>query len=149
MADRKIADLFRDIQGDVRALLIDQAELAKAELQPAAKNAGIAGGLFGSAGYFAINAALLLYIAAGLGLIALGVAPWLAFVIVAVALALTALILALVGRSRVRQIKPPVRTIANAQALADELKASIQEATAAANAARISAVILEDKKALK
>ena len=47
MADRKIADLIKDIRGDAQLLINDQVELAKAELTPAAKNAGIGGGLFG------------------------------------------------------------------------------------------------------
>ncbi len=47
MADRKIADLITDIRGDAQLLISDQLELAKSELTPAAKNAGIGGGLFG------------------------------------------------------------------------------------------------------
>ena len=72
MADRKVADLIKDIRGDVQLLVNDQVELAKSELTPAAKNAGIGGGLFGAAGYFGINAATLIYIAAAFGLAALG-----------------------------------------------------------------------------
>ena len=83
MADRKIADLIKDIRGDVQLLVNDQVALAKSELTPAAKNAGIGGGLFGAAGYFGINAATLLYVAAAFGLAALGLPYWAAFLIVA------------------------------------------------------------------
>lgn len=149
MADRKVADLIKDIRGDVQLLVNDQVELAKSELTPAAKNAGIGGGMFGAAGYFGINAATLLYIAAALGLAALGLPYWAAFLIVAGALLLLAAILALIGYTRVKKIKPPEKTIANGKALVSELSSAVSRATAAASAPRIEGTVVNDKKALR
>jgi hypothetical protein len=149
MADRKIADLIKDIRGDVQLLVNDQVALAKSELTPAAKNAGIGGGLFGAAGYFGINAATLLYVAAAFGLAALGLPYWAAFLIVAGVLLLLAAITGLIGYSRIKKVKAPEKTIANAQALVSELSTAVNRATAAAGAPRIEGTVVGDKKALR
>ena len=149
MADRKIADLITDIRGDAQLLINDQIELAKAELTPAAKNAGIGGGLFGAAGYFGINAATLIYVAAAFGLAALGLPYWAAFLIVAGVLLVIAAITGLIGYSRIKKVKAPEKTIANAQALVSELSTAVNRATAAASAPQIEGTVVNDKKALR
>ena len=149
MADRKVADLINDIRGDAQLLINDQLELAKSELTPAAKNAGIGGGLFGAAGYFGINAATLIYIAAAFGLAALGLPYWAAFLIVAGVLLVIAAIVGLIGYSRIKKVKAPERTIANAQALVSELSTAVNRATAAASAPQIEGTVVNDKKALR
>ena len=149
MADRRVADLINDIRGDAKLLINDQLELAKSELTPAAKNAGIGGGLFGAAGYFGINAATLIYIAAAFGLAALGLPYWAAFLIVAGVLLVIAAIIGLIGYSRIKKVKAPERTIANAQALVSELSTAVNRATAAASAPQIEGTVVNDKKALR
>lgn len=149
MADRKVADLIKDIRGDAQLLVNDQIELAKSELAPAAKNAGIGGGLFGGAGFFGINGVTLLFVAAALGLAALGLPYWAGFLIVAVVLLVIAGILALIGRAELKKIKPPEKTIANGKALVTELKTAVSRATAAARAPRIEGTVADDKKALR
>jgi membrane protein implicated in regulation of membrane protease activity len=134
MADRKIADLIKDIRGDAQLLINDQVELAKAELTPAAKNAGIGGGLFGAAAF---------------GLAALGLPYWAAFLIVAGVLLVIAAIAALIGYTRIKKVKAPEKTIANAQALVAELSTAVNRATAAASAPRIEGTVVNDKKALR
>lgn len=149
MADRKVADLIKDIRGDAQLLVNDQIELAKSELTPAAKNAGIGGGLFGAAGYFGLNAGTLVFVAAALGLAALGLPYWAAFLIAAGVLLLIAAILGAIGFSRVKKIKPPEKTIANGKALVTDLQAAVSRATAAARAPRIEGTVANDKKALR
>jgi len=149
MADRKVADLIKDIRGDVQLLVNDQVELAKSELTPSAKEAGIGGGMLGGAGYFGINALTLIYIAAALGLAALGLPYWAGFLIVAGVLLVIAAVLALIGRSRLKKVTPPEKTIANAQALVNEVKGAVSRATAAASAPKIEGTVVNDKKALR
>ena len=69
MADRPVGEIIQGITDDAKLLVSDTVELAKTEIIPSAKNAGIGAGLFGAAGYFGINALTLLYIAAALGLV--------------------------------------------------------------------------------
>ena len=137
MADLAVGDIIKNITDDVKLLVQDQIELAKAELTPAAKQGGTGVGLFGAAGYFALSATILLYFAAAFGLVAAGLAPWLAFLIVGVALLLIAGILAGIGYLIVRRIKGPNRTIAQANQSVAEVKAAAQRAVAAANAPQI------------
>ena len=143
MADAPaVGDLIKGIQDDVRALVQDEIELAKAELVPSAKKAGIGAGLLGGAGYFGINGATLLYVAAALGLYALGLSLWLSFLIVAVVLLLIAGILALIGMRNLKKVKGPDRTIAQAKTSVAEIKGAIQQGTAAAKAPQIEGSVV-------
>jgi hypothetical protein len=149
MADSPaVGDIIKTITDDVKGLVQGEIELAKAELIPSAKKAGIGAGLFGAAGYFGINGATFLYVAAALGIWALGLPLWLSFLIVAVALLLIAGILALVGYSNVKKVKGPDRTIAQAKVTVAEVKGAIQHGTAAAKAPQIegSVVSTDDTK---
>ncbi len=107
MADLPVGDIIKNITDDVKLLVQDQIELAKVELIPAAKNGGTGAGLFGAAGYFSLSATILLYFAAAFGLVAAGLAAWLAFLIVAAALLLIAAILAGIGYLFVRRVRGP------------------------------------------
>jgi hypothetical protein len=97
VADLPVGDIIRNITDDVKLLVQDQIELLKTELTPAAKLGGTGAGLFGVAGYFALSATIILYFAAAFGLVAAGLAPWLAFLIVGGALLLIAGICAGIG----------------------------------------------------
>lgn len=134
MADQGVGDLVKSISDDVKLLVRDEIQLAKAELVPAAKNAGIGAGMFGAAGYFGICALSVLYFAAAFGLVALGLSEWLSFLIVGVVLLVIAAILGLIGLTLVKKVKGPERTIATANAAVNDLKAAVQRGNAAATA---------------
>ena len=109
--ERTIGQLVADASKDVSTIVRSEIALAKAELQRDAQAAAVGGGMFVAAGVLAFLALILLLIAAAFGLVAAGLSPWLAFLIVACVLLLIGVILVLVGRSRLRKIKPPERTI--------------------------------------
>jgi hypothetical protein len=146
VADLAVGDIIKNITDDVKLLVQDQVELAKAELTPAAKKGGTGLGLFGVAGYFALSASILLYVAAAFGLVNAGLAPWLAFLIVGVALLLIAGILGGVGYLVVRKINGPDRTIAQAKQSVAEVKEAAQRAVAAANAPQIEGQVVPPTK---
>jgi hypothetical protein len=146
VADLAVGDIIKNITDDVKLLVQDQIELAKAELTPAAKKGGTGVGLFGAAGYFALSATILLYFAAAWGLVEAGLAAWLAFLIVGVALLLIAGILAGIGYLIVRRIKGPDRTIAQANQSVAEVKAAAQRAVAAANAPQIEGQVVPTRE---
>ena len=145
MADQAVGDIIKNITDEVKILVRDEIELAKKELVPAARNAGIGAGLFGAAGYFAICALSVLYFAAAFGLVAAGLAAWLAFLIVGGALFVIAGICGLVGFVLVKRVKPPERTIAQANKTVEEVKTAAQQALAAAKAPRIEGRVVEQK----
>jgi hypothetical protein len=148
VADLAVGDIIKNITNDVKLLVQDQIELAKTELIPAAKNGGTGAGLFGAAGYFALSATILLYIAAALGLYAAGVAGWLAFLIVAAALLLIAGILAGIGYLFIKRVRPPERTIAQANLATTEVKGAAEQALAAATAPQIEGQVIPPTKAI-
>ena len=145
MADLAVGDIIKSITEDVKLLVQDQIQLAKVELVPAAKNGGTGAGLFGAAGYFALSATILLYFAAAFGLVAAGLAPWLAFLIVAIALLLIAAILGGIGYVFVKRVRPPERAIAQANLTTTEIKDAANRAVAAANAPEIEGTVVETK----
>jgi membrane protein implicated in regulation of membrane protease activity len=140
-----VGDIVKSITADVKVLVRDEIQLAKAELVPAAKNAGIGAGLFGAAGYFVISALFLLYVALAFGLVALGLSEWLAFLIVGVALLLLGVVLALIGLALVKKVKGPERTIASANATVAEIKAAVQRSTAAAKSPEIEGEVVASR----
>ena len=144
MADQSVSDLIKGITDDVKLLVRDEIQLAKTELVPAAKNAGIGAGMFGAAGYFGISALSVLYFAAAFAL-AQVVETWLAFLIVGVALLLIAALLGLVGFLLVRKVRGPKRTIANANATVAEIKAAVQRGNSAATAPQIEGEVVSSR----
>ncbi|WP_375431046.1 phage holin family protein [uncultured Friedmanniella sp.] len=145
MAEQGVGDIVKSITDDVKLLVRDEIALAKAELVPAAKNAGIGAGMFGAAGYFAICALSVLYFAAAFGLVALGLSEWLAFLIVGVVLLLIAAVLGVIGLTLVKKVKGPERTIATANATVADLKAAVQRGNAAAKAPEIEGEVVASR----
>jgi len=114
--ERTLGQLVADATHDISSIVHSEIALAKAEIGADAKKAGIGAAMFAVAGIFAFLALILLLVAAAYGLVASGLAPWLAFLIVAVVLLFVGAILALVGKSSLGKLKgKPERTIKNAQ----------------------------------
>lgn len=109
--ERTLGQLVAQASTDLSEIMRAEVALAKAEIRDDVKYGALAGGLFGAAGYIVVLATILLSIAAGYGLTALGLAPGWAFLIVAVVYLLLAGLLALVGKSRISKIGPPERAI--------------------------------------
>ena len=142
MADLAVGDIIKGITDDVKLLVRDEVELAKSELVPSAKKAGMGAGLFGAAGFFAISGVGILYFAVVYGLVALGLSVWLAFLIVGVALLLIAAIAGGIGYLTVRKLRGPERTVAQANQTVAEVKLAAQHALAAANAPEIEGEVV-------
>jgi hypothetical protein len=109
--ERTLGQLVAQASDDLSGIVRAEIALAKAELRGDVKNAALGGGLFGAAGYLGVLASVTGVLTVGYALVAAGLRPWLAFLIVTVAMLLVAGILALVGRSRLKRLGPPERTI--------------------------------------
>lgn len=133
----KVSEIIADIREDVKAMVQGEVALAKAELVPAAKSAGIGAGLFAGSGYFAISALSLLFTAAALGIYAAGLQLWLSFLIMGAGLLLIAGLLGAVGLVSVKKVKKPEQTINEAQRTVVAVKGAIARGTAAAKAPQI------------
>jgi len=114
-SERTLGRIVADATHDISSIMHSEIALAKAEIGANAKKAGLGAGIFAVAGTFAFLALILLPIAAAYGLVAAGLAPWLAFLIVAVLLLVIAAILALVGKRSIGKVKgKPERAIKSA-----------------------------------
>jgi uncharacterized membrane protein YqjE len=82
-ADQSLGDLVALAAKDVSQLIRYEIDLAKTELQSDVRRVGLAGALAGVAAYVGSLVLVLLCIAFAFGLIALGIWPWAAFLIVA------------------------------------------------------------------
>lgn len=110
--DRSLSAIVGDATREMTTLIRKEVELAKLELSREAGKAASAGGLFGGAGLLAVVALLFISAALGLGLWELGMYPWAAALTVAVLYLVVAGIMTVVGRGKLRALKPaPERTI--------------------------------------
>jgi hypothetical protein len=109
MADpeRPVGELIHELSEQTTRLVRQELELAQRELTQKGKSAGIGAGMFGAAGLVGLYA--LGALTAGVVLVlATSMTGWLAALVVAAAYAVVAGVLALAGRSKVRQSVPPV-----------------------------------------
>jgi len=114
--ERTLGQLVADATRDISSIVHSEVALAKAEMAADAKKAGLGAGMFVAAGTLAFLSLILLLIAAAYGLVALGLAPWLAFLIVAVVLLVVGAILVLVGKQNFDSLKgKPERAIKSTQ----------------------------------
>ncbi len=122
--ERTLGQLVADASRDLSTIVRSEVALAKAELKKDVV-AGLTGaGMFAAAGVMAFLALILLLIAAAYGLVAAGLAPWLAFLVVAAALLLLCGLLVLIGKSRLSRVGPPQRTVRTSKETVAALKAA-------------------------
>jgi Putative Actinobacterial Holin-X, holin superfamily III len=113
-----IGDLVRDASTQLSTLVRAEIELAKAEIATSAKRAGTGAGFFGAAAAILVFSFVFLFITLAEVLVEIGLARWLAYLIVWVFFLLLAGLCALLGRTFVRRIGKPQRTVETVQATA-------------------------------
>jgi hypothetical protein len=121
-SEESLGALVATASRDLSALVKGEIELAKVEIASEVKK-GVAGGaMFATAGFLCVLALILLLISAAYGLVAAGLDPAIAFLIVAGVLILLAVVLALVGKRAVGSVGAPERTIRTTKDTAAFLK---------------------------
>lgn len=119
--ERSTGELVKEMTEQVSTLVRDELKLAQVEMTRKGKQAGLGAGLLGGGGLIALYGAGCLIACAIIGLSHV-VAPWLAALIVGVALLAIAAVAALMGKGRIQQATPPVPTQA-----AGSVKADVEE----------------------
>jgi Putative Actinobacterial Holin-X, holin superfamily III len=120
--EESLGALFATASRDLSALVHGEIELAKAEIRVDVKNALTGGALFGAAGVLLILMLPILLISAAYGLVAAGLHPAVAFLVIAGALLVIAAVLAFIGKRSVSKVGPPKRTIRTGKDTAAFLK---------------------------
>lgn len=110
-----IGRLIADASRDISALVQGEIALAKSELKVSAKAGGIGAALLAIAGFFGLLIIILLSIAVAYFLTMTGLDPAWAFLIVAGAYALIAVLLILFGILKLKKIRAPEKTISTAK----------------------------------
>ena len=128
--EESLAELVRQLSEQTTRLAHQEVELAKAELVMKGRRAGVGAGMFGGAGVFGLYA-LGALVATGILALATAVTAWLAALIVAAVLGAIAGVLALQGKSKVKQATPPVPEQAT-----ESVKEDVQWAKTRAQAGR-------------
>jgi len=120
--DPTIGRLVADASRDISALVQSEIALAKSELKFSAKAGGIGAAMFLVAGFLGLLIIVMLSIAVAYFLVMAGLDPAWAFLIVAGAYLLLAVILIFVGVRLIKKIKAPTQTIATAKEIPSALK---------------------------
>ncbi|MDQ3275424.1 MAG: phage holin family protein [Actinomycetota bacterium] len=111
-----IGRLVADASRDISTLIRSEIALAKSELKVSVKAGGIGLGLFAGAALFGLLAVILLSIAFALFIDMIpGIGTAFSFVIIFAVYLLLAVVLALIGLKKVKQVGPPERAIEQAQ----------------------------------
>lgn len=111
--DQTLGQLVASASQDLTALVRGEIQLAKTELKDNVITVARGSAMFAAAAVIALVAVPLLPITLAYGLVALGLPPWLAFLITAVVFFAVAGLVALLGVQRFKKIQSPARTIAS------------------------------------
>lgn len=126
-SDRSIGEIFNALRPRLQELVNKQIEMAKVELAPVGRQAGIAVGLLVVGAVFLLLFLGFFFATAAAAMIAIGFPVWVAIGIVTVILLLIGGILAGVGAGRLRSLDPkPHRTIASLQQNIDWIKGQLR-----------------------
>ena len=114
--DPTIGRLVSDASRDISSLITNEIKLAKSELQVSIKAGGLGIGLFAVAGFFALMALIMLSVAIAyfINWNGKGLALHWAFLIVFGLYLLIAALLGFIGYRKVRKVRAPERTMAQA-----------------------------------
>ena len=106
-----VGALVQSAMADVSTLIRSEIELAKAEVGKSAKKAGVGAGAFGAAAALLFFSGIFLFVTIAEFLTWLGLIRWISYLLVWLLLLVLAGIAALVGRSSIKKIEKPERTI--------------------------------------
>ena len=116
-------ELVKQLSEQVSLLVREELEMARLELTRKGRFAGLGMGMYGASGLVALYAMACL-LAAAIIAIAGEIRPWLAALIVGLALLVVSAVAALMGRSRMRRATPPLpeQAVEGAKADIEEVK---------------------------
>jgi hypothetical protein len=123
--DQSLVELVLGVVDDTRSLVRGEIELAKAEVQASARNAGKGAGFLGAAALLALTGWLLGNIAAALGIVAAGLPFWAGFLIITVLNLAVAALLAFLGKREMERVQGLSRTQASVARTQAALKGAL------------------------
>jgi len=121
VSNKKLGQLITETVADIQTLIRQQIDLTVSELKESSKRA-LLSSIYLIAALFILGiAGLLLIIAVAFGFVALGLAPWLAFICDAGIFVVIAVFLLLMAKRNASKVKGPKLAMDNAQKSINEL----------------------------
>ena len=128
-ADRSIGTIIKDLTADISMLLRSEIALLKLELKEAAAKLGSGAAMMGAALFLGLIGLAFLFVTITLGMVALGLPPWLSSLIVTVVLFAAAGILVVLGKKKLQGVNfVPSEAIEHIKTDIDTLKADVARA---------------------
>jgi multisubunit Na+/H+ antiporter MnhG subunit len=121
--EQSTGDLVKQLSDQVSLLVRAELKMARLEMTSKGKQAGVGVGMFSASGLCALYAIACL-LAAAIIAISGEIRPWLAALIVGLALLAASAVAALVGKGRMKRATPPVpeQTVDSAKADVEEIR---------------------------
>ena len=131
---RSLGAIVRELTEDISTLFRSEIALAKLELRQAVAAVGGVGALFAAALFCTLLGAALLFVAAILGLVEIGVPAWLSTLIVAVVLLTVAFGLVMAGKKKMATVEfKPSAAVQSIKTDISTIKSEIRRARASHN----------------
>ena len=128
-ADRTIGTIIKDLTADISMLIRSEIALLKLELKDAAAKLGGGAAMMAAAIFLALIGMAFLFVTITLGMVALGLPPWLSSLIVTVVLFVAAGILVMMGKKKLAGVNfVPSESIEHIKTDIDTLKADVARA---------------------
>lgn len=128
-SDRSIGTIIKDLTADLSMLLRSEIALLKLELKEAAAKLGGGAAMMGAAVFLGLIGLAFLFVTITLGMIALGMPPWLSSLIVTLVLFAAATVLVLMGKKKLAGVNfVPSESIEHIKTDIDAIKADVARA---------------------
>lgn len=128
-SDRSIGTIIKDLTADLSMLLRSEIALLKLELKEAAAKLGGGAAMMGAAVFLGLIGLAFLFVTITLGMIALGMPPWLSSLIVTLVLFAAAAVLVIMGKKKLAGVNfVPSESIEHIKTDIDAIKADVARA---------------------
>lgn len=128
-SDRSLGTIIKDLTADLSMLLRSEIALLKLELKEAAAKLGGGAAMMVAAVFLGLIGMAFLFVTITLGMIAVGLPPWLSSLIVTLVLFAAATVLVILGKKKLQGVNfVPTESIEHIKSDIDALKADVARA---------------------
>lgn len=125
-SERTLGTIIKDLTADISTLVRSEIALLKLELQESVAKLGTGGAMMAAALFLALVGLAFLFVTITLGMIALGLPPWLSSLIVTVVLFVAAGVLVMMGKKKLQDVNfVPTDSIDHIKGDIDAIKADV------------------------
>jgi hypothetical protein len=125
-ADRTLGTIIKELTADISMLLRSEIALLKLELKDAGSKLGSGAAMMAGALFLGLIGLAFLFVTITLGLVALGMPPWLSSLVVTVVLFAAAGVLVMLGKKKLEAVNfVPSEAIEHIKSDIDTLKADV------------------------